>query len=647
MNTTIHITTEQFLEDLYDSNEAIIFFNTDGKTWCKKPQAYSEAKSKLKKCNEIYKCDIYFIPNSGGSKNSQITAINSLFIDWDAGRDENKKYFPIEVVQQKKQEFLQKLAQFPHKPTYIIETRNGFHVYWFLYPGTTSEQYILVQKALVEYFDSDPKVGKLAQVMKLPGYSSTKKGEYSPFLVSIIEHNPVRYSVDIFMSYFSLSSPQKETESTEYQSTHPPEVTFSAHNNIYEDKDITGNIIMGTKPRSFDTMEQVVDHLCKQNIAQYWGLSEHEQVYDKAGLTILCPFHSDDTPSASIYYYEGYCYLKCHSSNCEFGAGTIIKAVEGKENISEGQAVIKLMEYYNIKLDDSWKDEEEKKYNNNIEIIKQPILWKEQYPDLYRCVNRIKKDLLSKLLFGKTHIQLRTSEGKSLFFCSLTEFERISCGNDQLYDQGIQNQKVDRYCLLGLMEKMDQSEVPYGLYRKMEYVRGTKHFKYRMQCYHIPEYTPALLQKADDIARRVKNSGMKLNSITKNSIRDIFGEIVAKRIYPQVEHIRPTDSGAVFKCSVQEVMLEEIDKKGYTTASEIKEGLMGAKTWKSVHDRRVKEHLPGLLIKHRLVEVTSNKKLKEQYNIESKGYPKIIVRQIENSAEKSSNITILKKEVAA
>ena len=94
-------------------------------------------------------------------------------------------------------------------------------------------------------------------------------------------------------------------------------------------------------------------------------------------------------------------------------------------------------------------------------------------------------------------------------------------------------------------------------------------------------------------------------------------------------------------------MLEEIGNNGYTTTYEIKERLMGATTWKSVNDRRVKEHLPGLLVKHNMVEINANKKLKEQYGIDSKGYPKIIIKQVENSVGNSSDISRLEKEVAA
>ena len=103
MNKTTQITTEQFLEELFGSTEDNIFFNVDRKTWKNKPQTYLQAKPKLKSRNENND-DIYFIPNSGGTKNVQITHINSSFIDWDVGRDTNKKYYHLDIVKQKKQD---------------------------------------------------------------------------------------------------------------------------------------------------------------------------------------------------------------------------------------------------------------------------------------------------------------------------------------------------------------------------------------------------------------------------------------------------------------------------------------------------------------------------------------------------------------
>jgi hypothetical protein len=647
------ITTEQFLEGLYRDTDSIIYFNVDRKTWKNKPQTYSEAKSKLEYLNNNLNSDIYFIPNSGGSKDSQISQINSAFIDWDAGRDSDSKYHNLETVKQKKIEFLNKLDQFPYKPSYTIETRNGYHVYWLFHSSPTVKQFVFIQKQLIKYFDSDPQVCNPARVMRLPGYYACKSGQYDPFLVSIIDYNQVYYTVDIFISYFSSHSGEDCSQ------VEPVEVRKSAHNNTYINKEYTRSIIMGTKPQTsteqlmFDNMDEVTDYICKQNMAEYMELDNYRDLTPDNSLIVNCPFHSDETPSASIYYHKENCYLKCHSKNCEFESGSIIKILEMRDDITEGEAVRKLMEYYNISLDDSWQNEEEIKYKNNIELINEYMDWEEKYPNLCRCIKRIYTDLLTKQEIAKGHIKLRTSKGKDIFFCSLTEFERRSKNKSYLTDRGRQNERVDRYCLLGLMEKVNSSEIPYGLYRNMQEVKGKKQYKYRVQCYHIPEYTPELLQKADNIARIAKERGMKLNSITKNSIRDIFGEEMAKNVYPQVEDITPSDSGCQLLENIEIVIDEEIRTKGYTTTSVIKNRLKKATTWKSVHDRRVKEHMPGLLEKHNLIEITANKKIKNELCIESKGYPKIVILKkdyevlINKPKETTSSPVILDETIAA
>jgi hypothetical protein len=105
MENEINITTEEFLTDLYGSLDTPIYFNVAGKTWKHKPQSYMEAKDTLQWRNEQGD-DIYYIVNSGGTTDDQITLFRSAFIDWDCGKDEQGNYFPMDTVSTKKQEFM-------------------------------------------------------------------------------------------------------------------------------------------------------------------------------------------------------------------------------------------------------------------------------------------------------------------------------------------------------------------------------------------------------------------------------------------------------------------------------------------------------------------------------------------------------------
>lgn len=75
MENNIKYATEEFLTDLYGSLDTQIYFNTNGKTWKNKPQSYPIAKKTLLWRNGQGD-DIYFIPNSGGSKDDQIVVLN-------------------------------------------------------------------------------------------------------------------------------------------------------------------------------------------------------------------------------------------------------------------------------------------------------------------------------------------------------------------------------------------------------------------------------------------------------------------------------------------------------------------------------------------------------------------------------------------
>jgi hypothetical protein len=312
--------------------------------------------------------------------------------------------------------------------------------------------------------------------------------------------------------------------------------------------------------------------------------------------------------------------------------------------ISINEAITKLMEQYNLKIDDIWRNQYQEILRNNIELINNINEWKEQYPKLYNCIYRISYDLISKLQYAIEHTKLRSLENTPVFYGSLREFERIAKKKPHLQKHNGQNIKIDRYCLLGLIKKIDMSELSETIQQSIEeYEVKGKH----IGIYHIPEYTEEVLNYAESIARTLNQSGVRLKGISRPLITDIFGEEKAKEIYPQVNFDKTNEKNDTFYHALEPILLKQITQQHYTTVSQIIEELKINYDWSTVTDRRAKKYLPGLLIKHKLIEAQSNKILKEKYQMESKGYPKIIIKQVENSAENSSDVITLENEVAA
>lgn len=147
--------------------------------------------------------DVYFYVNSGGTKKEEIQFINSCFVDLDAGRDKNGKYLSSNLVSKKKLLMKKKWKTFPIQPTLVVETRNGYHLYWVLSKPIIVKlnpfevnQWNTIQTKINNFFadvGADAKVKKLNQIMRVPGtlWQKTWENHKDKHLTKLLEHNPI------------------------------------------------------------------------------------------------------------------------------------------------------------------------------------------------------------------------------------------------------------------------------------------------------------------------------------------------------------------------------------------------------------------------------------------------------------------------
>jgi len=81
----------------------------------------------------------------------------------------------------------------PLIPSMVIESGNGFHVYYFAKDATKENWVDIVGDRLKEYFLADSKALLLTQLLRVPGYLHTKD-QSNPFLVKILYYTGVMYS---------------------------------------------------------------------------------------------------------------------------------------------------------------------------------------------------------------------------------------------------------------------------------------------------------------------------------------------------------------------------------------------------------------------------------------------------------------------
>ena len=610
--------TSDFL-NLVHGLDALIYFQVGSKTWKHKPQTFHQAESKLRWRNSEGD-DICFIVNGGGTKDAEINRVNAVFVDWDCGRDEQGRYFTDEVARTKKAVFLPELHNFTPKPSLIVETRNGFHAYWLLEAGVTVDQFRDCQRRLAVVFGSDLAVTNPARLLRLPGFDWVKASAgYARFHVQVIHSSAQRYRIDELLAVL----PQG-TEDQAKKAQKAKDDGICAHNKC--ECTYTLALIVGAErhgePVTFPCVTDAIEYLKKQDLGQYLGLSSRT---DTKGQIVPCPFHNDTNPSAGVYRSrDGDWMFRCHA--CGVG-GTIIDVAMKILNCHEPLAVKHLFEQFKIRVDTGWKKRQEEMLQGNIAVLENTEVI-QSYPSLCRLIRRIRSDLISKLRLARGYIvsERHQYQDRVMFFASLRHFHRVSRGrHDSPRYCNRQNEKVDRYCLLGLLQKLPDEHIPPELLTEARRRQFLDRRAYRIQCYSFPAYTPELLKRADERACVLIQAGASVRGISRELVQGLYGDQVAREVYPQRQTEKLTASTKAFTAAVEKVVLEEITAKGYTTAGAVRLAMAGTSNWPSVTERRIEKCLPGLLGRYGLKKLTCTRAMKERLGIRNAGYPKVIV----------------------
>ena len=95
---------------------------------------------------------VFFVINSGGHSDSDITRINAQFVEMDSGNFKEQQT---------------KIDAFPLPPSIIVKTRKSLHCYWLMKEAEVS-RFREIQLRLVKQFDGDPLCQNESRVLRLP-----------------------------------------------------------------------------------------------------------------------------------------------------------------------------------------------------------------------------------------------------------------------------------------------------------------------------------------------------------------------------------------------------------------------------------------------------------------------------------------------
>lgn len=649
--------TKQFLNSIHQGENKIHFRVIKDKS-INLYGAYNELETELEYYNNNG-YNIYFVVNSGGTHNYDINKINAVFIDYDAGKDKNKKYYPINIVNKFKESCLSNIHNFKFRPSFIVETRNGYHIYWLVNNDATIEDFLQCQNFLINYFKSDEKVKTQERVMRLPNYFWMKDVD-NPYMCEIKENNNVRYDIKEINEYLKdkisvningcngegINVRDKDSTKDNYLnhgliSPHTENIKQLKLGNVKYFRDII-------KPEHmiFNTYDQIYDYLKKQDLCLFLGLPQR----------FNCIFHKDNNPSANIYQdpRNGYYWYKCFSPDCN-RVRDIISLVEYFQKVITPKALKFLCDVYDVEyIETSWQREQKAILEENKRLLKDVERLQIIAPETYKRIKNHIQDLYIINDIAKDYViadKYSTIDNKAMFWASLKKIARMCNKNSPQ----VLTDYIGLFTYLGLLEKLSQDKIPEEIYKvaedcaskiknqivaKMkdkdiyteeeieEIIKGLK--VPTLNFYNVPSYNETILSFTEKKSIEFKQKGFTMKGWGREMLYRGLGKEEADRVFPQMKDVALSEFSENTTYEIETSILKLIDKKGYTTEKEaINNTYLHFKNLKKefrYKQKQIKRIIPEIIDKYDLIKIKADKTLKEKFKIEGNGYPVIITR---------------------
>lgn len=295
---------------------------------------------------------------AGKRRASDITTYRNLFIDIDAGKDEEGNYFTLEEVAARKEAMLEVIYSLPLVPTVITDTRNGYHCIWAINPINNGELWQAAEDMLVRTIKiADTAVSDKARVLRMPG-TTWKKGDYDEYEVTIFDSNNVRYDIDDFVHELSESKDDIESACNDYLTMYPMTIKAVQNHKTKDISKINNQRIKAIRQKSVFLVNDTINgmkltsstfkNLVKRyNLADFLGVPDH-------GL-FNCIFHDDTNDSANIIGdekegYRYYCFNPDCAGNGDSHGSDIINCVMMLQDCNFREAISYLAKVFNVRL---------------------------------------------------------------------------------------------------------------------------------------------------------------------------------------------------------------------------------------------------------------------------------------------------------
>lgn len=334
-----------------------------------------------------------------------------------------------------------------------------------------------------------------------------------------------------------------------------------------------------------------------------------------------------NTKEANIYIDDSKMhYYKCFSCGKTYLANNF---VQNFADCTEQQANEFLANIFNIKLEKSeWRLKIENVYDNNINKLLSGHIRKTA-PTAY---NYIRHDIPAIIVFNELAKHHAREDilynGYPVFFVSrvylaqkMSEYAVKTKKFIGTSSHAI-NKKIQNANILGFIQKHDIGGLPQLTRDEILGYAKSRGYNKHTNIYTIIEYSDKKLKDIENRALLLKHNDYTKRGCSFEYILRTFGEQEAKRLFPQSQYGLSVKSQDLTN-NIQQIIKLAISTQKYCTEQIVMENLSagGEKT-----KTQIKRCIRQLLSKNKWKKIKSNMKIKEEYKVEAKGYPIIIIQ---------------------
>jgi hypothetical protein len=352
------------------------------------------------------------------------------------------------------------------------------------------------------------------------------------------------------------------------------------------------------------------------------GIPKYENV------SCILPTHSDNKPSARIELTvdDDYVY-HCYGCDSFLDLFNVLERLTGWSHL---QAKSFMNELLHVRFETEWQMEKKQEITEY-----QDFIWSDQFSLKYPW---LQKRLSHANALGTLNIVLQmarlyiydrkvTSNEKPLFYMALSLMAKKAkdFGQKSMVKTTL-HKKIKLLTKLGLIEIIKEDDLPVKFRRTLQARKAEREQHYRINCFAIPEFTMALLDKAEAELRNMEKDGMRRKYYCREAELRTNGSEAANGQYVQDENRVRSNKVEEFYTKYKKITTKLV-VKGWTTEKEILAKM------KEFSPSRKQEYsgicLPQLLRDLNLKRVSYSKQYETQFTIKkgllSYGVSKIIV----------------------